>query len=448
MPATLLEACKAALEFIETGKNPAAGCVNAPAADVAIVEMLTHSIQAADPQSFATDAVEDYARGRAQVISRRCWEEQNELRRKSGGPEIAVDEGVCDAFARVLASWIMTASEPVEKLAFLKSKGLTVGTMRESGKVPYLAYVIEPGSELCDLETVRKLTDAEIAAKNWEETAAQNQRNADHYRGICEAAVEELGADLKAAACRCDDGTTADSPHLSKLPELVKTLCAMAYVWIPGQMNEREAQAVLDEITTRLHRAGYGFVADGTVYGNGILVNRLAVRILHDPTHPSGERLIPTQQENPDGLHGRYWIRKWDGRFCDPDAIYFVLRLDKGGSDPAHLEAGRFAARMYSLFLELLGDKAAHLQQLAKELAELCDKISYDERTDFPGFTPAEIKSMIRNPYAYDAALDYHGNSEAMASGMGMADSAAWHDRRREYLKSEVSRLMALEDAR
>lgn len=49
-----------------------------------------------------------------------------------------------------------------EKLDFLKSRGLTVGTMQESGKSPYLMYVIEPGSELCDLEAVNKLVDAEI----------------------------------------------------------------------------------------------------------------------------------------------------------------------------------------------------------------------------------------------------------------------------------------------
>jgi hypothetical protein len=50
--------------------------------------------------------------------------------------------------------------EATRKLDFLKSRGLTVGTMKESGKDPYLMYVM--GSELCDLETVNKLVDAEI----------------------------------------------------------------------------------------------------------------------------------------------------------------------------------------------------------------------------------------------------------------------------------------------
>ena len=39
-----LEACRAALKYLETGENPAAGCVNAPMADVAVVEMLRAAI--------------------------------------------------------------------------------------------------------------------------------------------------------------------------------------------------------------------------------------------------------------------------------------------------------------------------------------------------------------------------------------------------------------------
>ena len=50
----------------------------------------------------------------------------------------------------------------IVKLAFLKSKGITVGTMKEAGKEPRLMYVVEHGSELCDNATVQKLTDAEV----------------------------------------------------------------------------------------------------------------------------------------------------------------------------------------------------------------------------------------------------------------------------------------------
>jgi hypothetical protein len=50
------------------------------------------------------------------------------------------------------------------KLAFLKSKGLTVGEMKSSDNPePYLVYVIERDSELCDMRAVNKLVDAEIA---------------------------------------------------------------------------------------------------------------------------------------------------------------------------------------------------------------------------------------------------------------------------------------------
>lgn len=50
------------------------------------------------------------------------------------------------------------------KLEFLKAKGLTVGMMKTSDKPdPYLAYVIEPESELSDSMVLRKLIDADIA---------------------------------------------------------------------------------------------------------------------------------------------------------------------------------------------------------------------------------------------------------------------------------------------
>lgn len=51
--------------------------------------------------------------------------------------------------------------ELAAKLAYLKSCGLTVGTMKEAGKEPRLSYAIERGSELCDMRAVDKLTDAQ-----------------------------------------------------------------------------------------------------------------------------------------------------------------------------------------------------------------------------------------------------------------------------------------------
>lgn len=57
---------------------------------------------------------------------------------------------------------------------------------------------------------------------------------------------------------------------------------------------------------------------------------------------------IPTKNENPQGLHQRYVIRKVVGekregffgiekpitKAVDKDAEYFVMRLDRGGKDP------------------------------------------------------------------------------------------------------------------
>ncbi len=47
------------------------------------------------------------------------------------------------------------------ELAYLKSCGLTVGMMKESGKETRLVYVIERGSDFDDTEAINRLTDAE-----------------------------------------------------------------------------------------------------------------------------------------------------------------------------------------------------------------------------------------------------------------------------------------------
>jgi hypothetical protein len=77
--------------------------------------------------------------------------------------------------------------------------------------------------------------------------------------------------------------------------------------------------------------------------------------------------MIPSKADNPDGLHRRYNVTKADGSPTDPKAVYFVLRLDWGGSDHGHIAACREAARAYF--------RAAppHLKQMAVELAALVD---------------------------------------------------------------------------
>jgi hypothetical protein len=73
---------------------------------------------------------------------------------------------------------------------------------------------------------------------------------------------------------------------------------------------------------------------------------------------------IPTQQENPKGLHRRYIISKADGTPVDENAEYFVLRLDDFGKDPVHVEAGRCAILKYADAI------SRHLPELAVDLRE------------------------------------------------------------------------------
>lgn len=54
--------------------------------------------------------------------------------------------------------------------------------------------------------------------------------------------------------------------------------------------------------------------------------------------------MIPSKDENPTILHGRYHITKMDGTPVDEGAEYFVLRLDENGCDQANISAYRKAA--------------------------------------------------------------------------------------------------------
>jgi hypothetical protein len=58
--------------------------------------------------------------------------------------------------------------------------------------------------------------------------------------------------------------------------------------------------------------------------------------------------IYPTKEENPDGLHQRFKIQHIDGQADDPNAEYFVLRLDSGG-EPHHVAASRQALLTYAL---------------------------------------------------------------------------------------------------
>ena len=73
---------------------------------------------------------------------------------------------------------------------------------------------------------------------------------------------------------------------------------------------------------------------------------------------------LPTQEENPNGLHGRYIVEKVNGEQVDERAEYFILRLDEFGNDPNHIIACRRAAVTYAREIY------PHIPQLAEDLVK------------------------------------------------------------------------------
>jgi hypothetical protein len=91
---------------------------------------------------------------------------------------------------------------------------------------------------------------------------------------------------------------------------------------------------------------------------------------------------IPTQLENPKGLHQRYYVRKLvpnqsyeqgvhsptNPEFLleqvDRKAEYFVMRLDEGGKDREHIKACRIGIHAYADAIE------NHIPELAKDLRD------------------------------------------------------------------------------
>lgn len=84
---------------------------------------------------------------------------------------------------------------------------------------------------------------------------------------------------------------------------------------------------------------------------------------------------LQPKSENPNGLHQRYIVTKADGSPVDPNAIYFVMRLDSGGKDPTHIQAGRNAACEWANTILGMGDVAKHLHQTALETIELVERL-------------------------------------------------------------------------
>lgn len=78
---------------------------------------------------------------------------------------------------------------------------------------------------------------------------------------------------------------------------------------------------------------------------------------------------IPSQKNNPNGLHQRYEVKKLNGEPTDPMATYFVLRLDHFGRDGLHIRACREAAIAYAKYVLTQGP--SHLSNVAADLHQL-----------------------------------------------------------------------------
>lgn len=84
---------------------------------------------------------------------------------------------------------------------------------------------------------------------------------------------------------------------------------------------------------------------------------------------------IPTAGANPKGFHSRYIVSKTSGEPVDPDAIYFVLRVDNGGDDQLHICACQDALRTYAE----CAMRTNHLKQLGEELWSMLNELETEE---------------------------------------------------------------------
>lgn len=117
----------------------------------------------------------------------------------------------------------------------------------------------------CDEETQHLTMIPELAqafAKRleaWMDTAAQEQRNADFYRGLVDKCAEQLGPVRDQSYIR-DDGSVADSPLRAKVPELVAKLATAARKWMlveetankPAPDSKFKAARIAGEVFERL----------------------------------------------------------------------------------------------------------------------------------------------------------------------------------------------------
>lgn len=84
----------------------------------------------------------------------------------------------------------------------------------------------------------------------------------------------------------------------------------------------------------------------------------------------AGPGPLPTAAENPGGLHQRYIVLKADGSPVDPEAVYFVLRLDVDQTGQSENRiASRYAALAYAYMVKRNGN--LKLKEVADDLIDM-----------------------------------------------------------------------------
>lgn len=134
------------------------------------------------------------------------------------------------------------------RLEFLKSKGITVGVLKEAGKEPKYAYVVEPGSELCDLKTLQKLVDTEVALnlarKHRFETAEEWRIYSDQLKQMMDRLAEVNQALFMAVL-------QSDAPK--KEPHIKEALTPAVDVWrLYKNFSENPPNIELNPLTKKI----------------------------------------------------------------------------------------------------------------------------------------------------------------------------------------------------
>lgn len=145
---------------------------------------------------------------------------------------------------------------------------------------------------------------------------------------------------------------------------------------IEAERSFTELQTTVAECVSILDIKGYGTVTQAAKHMPEKIL-RLRREFKASP--------LPTAEERPNGLHQKYIVSRVDGSPVDPEAIYFVTRLDPDRENVnEHRIASRFAAMMYAYLVRRNGigpDGSLELANLADDLIAAADlDLRYFER--------------------------------------------------------------------